>query len=64
MPDQSSPESSHRMSVVELVFGKIGSNKGLNHFSLRGEKKVQRQWQLCCLVHNIETLANYGQMAA
>ena len=29
----------HRMSVVEPVFGNIGSNKGLNRFSLRGKKK-------------------------
>ena len=55
---------SHRMSVVEPVFGNIGTNKGLNRFSLRGKKKVQGQWQLYCLVHNIEKLVNYGQLAA
>ena len=55
---------SHRMSVVEPVFGNIGTNKRLNRFSLRGKKKVQGQWQLYCLVHNIEKLANYGRMAA
>jgi len=55
---------SHRMSVVEPVFGNLGTNKGLNRFSLRGKKKVQGQWQLYCLVHNIEKLANYGQLAA
>jgi len=54
----------HRMSVVEPVFGNIGSNKRLNRFSLRTKKKVQGQWQLYCLVHNIEKLANYGQLAA
>jgi len=54
----------HRMSVVEPVFGNIGSNKGLNRFSLRSKKKVQGQWQLYCLVHNIEKLANYGLLAA
>ena len=51
----------HRMSVVEPVFG---SNKRLNRFSLRSKKKVQGQWQLYYLVHNIEKLANYGQLAA
>ena len=51
----------HRMSVVEPVFG---SNKRLNRVSLRTKKKVQGQWQLYCLVHNIEKLANYGQLAA
>ena len=55
---------SHRMSVVEPVFGNIGTNKRLNRFSLRGKKKVQGQWQLYCIVHNIEKLKNYGQLAA
>ncbi len=53
---------SHRMSVVEPVFGNIGTNKKLNRFSLRGKKKVQGQWQLFCLVHNIEKLNNYGSL--
>ena len=55
---------SHRMSVVEPVFGNIGTNKGLNRFSLRGKKKVQGQWRLYCLIHNIEKLKNYGELAA
>jgi hypothetical protein len=50
----------HRMSVVEPVFGNTGSNKGLNRFSLRGRDKVQGQWRMFCLVHNIEKLMNYG----
>ena len=53
---------SHRMSVVEPVFANIASNKGLNRFSLRGKAKVQGQWQLYCLVHNIEKLNNYGTL--
>lgn len=53
---------SHRMSVVEPVFGNIGTNKGLRRFSLRGQGKVQGQWQLYCLVHNIEKLGHYGQV--
>jgi len=55
---------SHRMSVVEPVFGNIGTNKRLNRFSVRGKQKVQCQWQLYCMVHNIEKLANYGTLAA
>jgi len=31
----------HRMSVIEPVFGNIGTNKRLNRFSLRGRKKVE-----------------------
>ena len=54
---------SHRMSVVEPVFGNVGTNKGLNRFSLRGKRKVQGQWHLYCLIHNIEKLKNYGQLA-
>jgi hypothetical protein len=53
---------SHRMSVVEPVFGNIGTNKKLNRFSLRGKDKVQGQWRLFCLVHNIEKLNNYGSL--
>ena len=51
---------SHRMSAVEPVFANIGTQKGLNRFSLRGKDKVQGQWQLYCMVHNIEKIANYG----
>ena len=53
---------SHRMSVVEPVFANIGTQKRLNRFSLRGAKKVDGQWKLYCMVHNIEKIANYGRM--
>ena len=52
----------HRMSTVEPVFANIGVNKGLNRFTLRGKNKVQGQWRLYCLVHNIEKLMNYGDI--
>jgi len=55
---------SHRMSVVEPVFANIATQKRLNRFSLRGRKKVDSQWKLYCMVHNIEKIANYGQRAA
>jgi len=29
---------------------------------LRGQTKVQAQWQLFSLIHNIEKLNNYGKM--
>jgi hypothetical protein len=54
----------HRMSAVEPVFGNLEHNKGLKRFSLRGTKKVNGQWQLYCLVHNIEKVNNYGNLAA
>jgi len=55
---------SHRMSVVEPVFGNITIHKRLNRFSLRGKTKVNAQWQLFCMIHNIEKIANYGGLAA
>ena len=55
---------SHRMSVVEPVFGNLEFNKKLTRFSLRGLKKVTAQWTLFCLIQNIEKLANYGRLAA
>jgi IS5 family transposase len=55
---------SHRMWVVEPVFGNITLHKRLNRFSLRGKTKVNAQWLLFCLVHNIEKIANDGKLAA
>jgi len=55
---------SHRMSVVEPVFGNLEFNKKLTRFTLRGLKKINAQWKLFCLIQNIEKLANYGQLAA
>jgi transposase len=55
---------SHRMWVVEPVFGNITVNKRLRRFSLRGKTKVNAQWQLFCMIQNIEKIANYGHLAA
>jgi len=51
---------SKRMHTIEPVFGNICSNKRLNKLSLRGEQKVTAQWQLYCMVHNVEKLWRYG----
>jgi len=53
---------SHRMLVVEPVFANIGTQKRLNRVSSRGATKVDVQWKLYCMVHNIEKIANYGRM--
>jgi Transposase DDE domain len=50
-----------RFSRVEAVFGNIRHNKRLNRFTLRAREKVDTQWKLYCLVHNIEKLGHYGQ---
>ena len=49
-----------RFSTVEPVFGNLRHNKRLNRFTLRGRKKVEGQWKLYCLIHNIEKLAHQG----
>ena len=51
---------SRRFATVEPVFGNLRHNKRLNRFTLRGRKKVDAQWKLYCLVHNIEKLAHHG----
>jgi len=49
-----------RFATVEPVFGNLRHNKRLDRFTLRGRRKVNTQWQLYCLVHNIEKLAHHG----
>ena len=53
---------SQRLGTVEPVFGNINTNKRLNRFSLRGEKKVNAQWLMICMMHNVEKIQRYGQM--
>ncbi len=47
-------EYGRRFATVEPVFGNIRHNKRLNRFTLRGRHKVDGQWKLFALVHNIE----------
>ena len=49
-----------RIAIVEPVFANIRIHKRLDKFSLRGKVKVNIQWLLYCMVHNIEKVANYG----
>jgi IS5 family transposase len=49
-----------RFATVEPVFGNLRYNKRLDRFTLRGKAKVDTQWKLFCLVHNIEKLAHHG----
>jgi len=48
-----------RIAIVEPVFGNL-KNKGMNRFTLRGQQKVDAQWKLFTLVHNIEKIAHCG----
>jgi hypothetical protein len=49
-----------RMAIVEPVFANIRTHKRLDRFTLRGKIKVNIQWLLYCMVHNIGKIANYG----
>ena len=49
-----------RFATVEPVFGNLRGNKRLHRFTLRGKDKVDGQWKLYCMMHNIEKLANHG----
>jgi hypothetical protein len=50
-----------RLGTVEPVFANICHAKGLKRFSHRGKKKVNTQWLMYCMVHNIEKLQRYGK---
>ena len=49
-----------RIAIVEPVFANIRTQKRMDKFNLRGKIKVNIQWLLYCIVHNIEKVANYG----
>ncbi|MGI9570672.1 MAG: transposase, partial [Desulfobulbia bacterium] len=49
-----------RIGIVEPVFANIRVHKRLDKFNLRSKIKVNIQWLLYCMVHNIEKVANYG----
>jgi len=51
-----------RLAIVEPVFANIRINKRLDRFTLRGKIKVNIQWLMYCLVHNIEKILNYGMV--
>lgn len=49
-----------RMGIVEPVFANIRSTLGLDRFSLRGKIKVNTQWLLFCITHNLGKIHRYG----
>lgn len=55
-------EYGRRLGIIEPVFGNIRNTKRLNRFTLRGKRKVNAQWQMYCLVHNIEKIQRYGRI--
>ena len=49
-----------RMAIVEPVFANIRTQKRMDRFTLRSKIKVNIQWRLYCMVHNIEKIINYA----
>ena len=49
-----------RLAIVEPVFANIRAQKRLDRFTLRTKAKVDVQWRLFALVHNIGKIHNYG----
>lgn len=39
-------QNSKRLGAIEPVFGNITVNKGMNKLTLRGQEKVNAQWQM------------------
>ena len=49
-----------RKAIVEPVFGQIKGPRGFRRFAFRGLAKVQAEWQLICLTHNLLKLFRAG----
>ncbi|MGH8726901.1 MAG: transposase [Burkholderiales bacterium] len=51
---------SWRLATAEPVFANITRTRRLNRFTLRGKRKVNGQWLLYCIVHNIGKIHRYA----
>lgn len=51
---------SKRLAIVEPVFANIRTHKAMDRFTLRGKIKVDIQWMLYCMIHNIGKILRYG----
>ena len=49
-----------RLAIVEPVFANIRIQKRLDRFTLRSKAKIDVQWKLFTLVHNIGKIHNFG----
>jgi transposase len=50
---------SQRIAIVEPVFANIAAHKRMDRFTLRGRIKVNIQWLLYCMIHNIGKMMAY-----
>ena len=48
---------SRRPIEVEAVFGRLKQNWGFRRFLLRGIEKVNTEWGILCMAHNIAKVA-------
>jgi len=51
-----------RLAIVEPVFAILRVQKRLDHFTVRSKAKVDVQWMLFALVHNIGKIHRYGKV--
>jgi len=51
-----------RLGIVEPVFANICVHKHMRHFTLRSKRKVDVQWRLFALVHNIGKIHTFGAL--
>lgn len=51
---------SQRLGTVEPVFGHLSDAIGIRRFSYRGKQKVDGQWKLMMMLHNILKIHRYG----
>ena len=49
-----------RKAIVEPVFGQIKGARGFRRFLLRGLAKINGEWRLVCLTHNLLKVWRYG----
>jgi transposase len=49
-----------RLGIVEPVFANLCVHKRMNRFTLRSKQKVNVQWKLYALVHNIAKIHTFG----
>jgi hypothetical protein len=51
---------SMRLGIVEPVFGHLTDAIGIKRFTLRGRAKVDAQWKLMTMLHNLLKIHRYG----
>ena len=51
-----------RKVIVEPVYGQIKSCRRFDRFSLRGHTKVQAEWSLVAMCHNLLKVFRYGNV--